>query len=270
MTDYGPGIHPEIPEADYHQLPGLSSTGIKRMLQAPAVYRWHADHPQSHKKAFDLGHAVHARVLGVGLGEAIIEGPWNTKAAKTAVEEAREAGLVPLKPEDAAEADAMAEAVRAHPDAGPLFRGGQAEVSLIWDDPDTGVRCRGRLDYWHQGPNVAVDLKTAQSADPSRYARTAVDFGAAEQKVHYQDGTALLTGLDRPRFLHVLVSKTAPYLVSVVELDDEFEHIAAERVRQAIDLYAKCVANDDWPGFAPGIHRISPPRWYRADEPEEY
>ena len=270
MTDYEPGIHPAIDEQEYHRLPGLSSTGIKRMLQAPAVYDHHRRNPEPPKRAYDLGHAVHGRVLGVGLDEAVIPGPWNTKVAKTAVEEAREAGLVPLKPEDAAEADAMAEAVRAHPDAGPLFRGGQAEVSLIWDDPDTGVRCRGRLDYWHQGPNVAVDLKTAQTADPTRYARTAVDFGAAEQKVHYQDGTALLTGLDRPRFLHVLVSKTAPYLVSVVELDGEFEDIAAERVRQAIDLYAKCVANDDWPGYATGIHRISPPRWYRADEPEEY
>lgn len=266
---YAPGIHLGIPELEYHALPGLSSTGIKRILEAPAVYDWHRRNPEPPKKAYDLGHAVHGRVLGVGLDEAIIPGPWTTAAAKKAVAEARDAGLVPLKPEDAAQADAMATAVREHPDAGPLFRGGQPEVSLVWDDPETGVRCRGRLDYWHEVPAVAVDLKTAQSADPSRFGKHAMDFGYGEQRTHYSDGVSVLTGV-RPRFLHVLVSKEPPHLVSVVELDITWDQVAEERVRQAIETYAKCTANNTWPGFAPGIHRIAAPRWYRAADLEEF
>jgi len=271
VSDYGTGVHLAIPEPTYHALPGLSSTGVKRMLEAPAVYRWNADHPEPPKKAYDLGHAVHGRVLGVGLDEAIIPGPWTTAVAKKAVNEAREAGLIPLKPEDAEQADAMAKAVADHPDAGPLFRGGQAEVSLIWDDPDTDVRCRGRLDYWHPARGIAVDLKTAASSDPSRYARTAVDFGSPEQREHYSDGVELLTGARPARFLHVLVGKTPPYLVSVVDLA-AFARIAGERVRQAVDLYAKCAANDTWPGFPEGIHHLFPPRYYAADTDlyEEY
>jgi hypothetical protein len=258
------GVHLDIPEDTYHALPGLASTGIKRMLEAPAVYRWHADNPEPPKKAYDLGHAVHGRVLGVGLDEAIIPGPWTTTAAKAAVKEAREAGLIPLKPEDAEQADLMAHAVAVHPDAGPLFRGGQPEVSLIWDDPETGVRCRGRLDYFHPVPNVVVDLKTAASSDPSRYARTAVDLGSAEQREHYSDGVELLTGARPDRFLHVLVGKTPPYLVSVVDLA-AFAPVAGERVRQAIDLYAKCLSTNTWPGFPEGIHHLTPPRYYAAD-----
>lgn len=277
MADYTPGLHLDIEELDYHALPGLSSTGIKAMLQAPAVYRWNADHPKPFKKAFEIGHAIHAKVLGVGLPAAVVpeamlaaNGAASTAAAKAFIAEARAAGKVVLKAEEWDRVDAMAEAVLDHPDASYLVSNGAPEVSLIWDDPETGVRCRGRLDYWHDGPNVAVDLKSAQSADPGHYPGTAVNFGADTQKVHYQDGTGLITGRDRPRLLHVLVAKEPPYLVSVVELDAEFEAIAAERVRQAIDLYAKCEAADDWPGFAPGIHRIAPPRWYRADDLEEF
>jgi hypothetical protein len=272
-----PGMYDGIPEVIYHALPGLSSTGIKRMLHAPALYRWHADHPSPPKKTFDLGHAVHARVLGVGLPVAVIpedllaaNGATSTKAAKAFVAEARAAGKTVLKPDEYAEVTAMADAVLGHPDAGPLLTDARPEVSILWDDPLTGVRCRGRLDYWHESANVAVDLKSARSADPQRFARHATEYGYPEQGAHYQTGTALLTGRGTaPRFIHVLVEKEPPYLVSVVELDADFLAIAYDRVRYAIDLYADCCATGRWPGYGDGIHRIQPPAWYRADTLDE-
>lgn len=276
-VDVAPGMHADLDERTYHALPGLSSTGVKRMLEAPALYRWYADHPQPPRSAFDVGHAVHARVLGVGLDVAVIpdellgaNGATSTKAARQFIAEARETGQVPLKSGEYAEVQAMAEAVLAHPDAGVLLAGAQPEVSLIWDDPYTGVRCRGRLDYWHERANLAVDLKTARSADPARFARHAVQYGYAEQGAHYQNGTVEVTdhastAAGVPRFLHVLVEKEPPYLVSVVELDHAFLTVGAERVRRAINLYAQCVATETWPGYPAGINRITAPGWYRAD-----
>ncbi len=271
-----PGVYDGIPEGIYHALPGLSSTGIKRMLQAPAVYRWHADHPSQPKKTFDFGHAVHARVLGVGLPVAVIpedllatNGAASTKAAKAFVAEARAEGKTVLKFEEYAEVIAMADAVLSHPDAGPLLTGAQPEVSLLWDDPLAGIRCRGRLDYWHERANVAVDLKSARSADPQRFARHAVEYGYPEQGAHYQTGTAILTGRAAPRFIHVLVEKEPPHLVSVVELDSDFLAVAYDRVRYAINLYADCEATGRWPGIPTGVHRIQPPAWYRADTLDE-
>jgi len=274
VTDYGLGVHDDIPELEYHALPGLSSTGVKRMLQAPAVYDWHARHPQPFKKAFEVGHAVHGKVLGVGLDAAVVpaemlaaNGAASTKEAKAFIKDARDAGKVVLKQEEWDRVDAMAEAVLAHTDASFLVANGQPEVSLLWDDPSTGVRCRGRLDYWHQGPYVAVDLKTVQSADPTRFSRTAADLGYDVQAGHYQEGTAYALGERMiPRFLHVLVAKEPPHLVSVVELDTTFLDIGQARAHQGIALYAKCVANNSWPGYASGIHRIAAPKWYRAAE----
>lgn len=272
-----PGMHDGVPEEIYHALPGLSSTGISRMLHAPAVYRWHADHPSPPKKTFDVGHAVHARVLGVGMPVAVIpddllaaNGAASTKAAKAFVAEARAAGKTVLKADEYTEVAAMADAVLGHPDAGPLLSGAQPEVSLLWDDPFADVRCRGRLDYWHERANVAVDLKSARSADPQRFARHAVEYGYPEQGVHYRTGAALLTGRDDfPRFIHTLVEKEPPYLVSVVELDPAFLDIAYDRVRHAIDLYAHCQETGRWPGYGDGIHPVCPPAWYRADTPDE-
>jgi hypothetical protein len=277
-TSYGPGIHLNIPDREYFQLPGLSSTGIKHLLRSPAHYKHSLTH-RVEKQAFDVGHAAHAKILGVGMGVIAYpdehltpSGNVSTKATTVAwASEQRAAGLVPVAPDQIRAADAMAESVLAHPEARPLFEDGNPEASLIWDDPETGVRCRGRADYLQErnghSRGVAVDLKTTRNADPREFARTAVNFGYGEQAVHYSNGLEVLAG-DPPPFLHVLVESEAPHLVSVVELDAVFQFIAAQRVRRAIDTYAQCVATDTWPGFAPIVHPVSPPIWY-GDETEE-
>lgn len=274
-TTYGPGLHLGIPELEYHALPGLASTGIKNMLRSPAHYQHSLKH-RTEKAVFDVGHAAHAKILGVGMG--IVEYPdehltpsgnVSTKATTVAwASGQRAAGLVPVAPNEVRAVEAMAEAVLAHPEARPLFEGGSPEVSLLWDDDQTGVRLRGRIDYLHQGP-LAVDLKTTRNADPREFARTAVNLGYAEQAVHYTNGLAATRAWgDTTRFVHVLVEKEPPHLVSVVELDDVFRFIAAQRVRRAIDTYAACLATGEWPGYPSTVHTIAAPIWY-GDETEE-
>lgn len=272
MSDtYGPGLHLDIPELEYHALPGLASTGIKNMLKSPAHYQHSLKH-RTEKAVFDVGHAAHAKILGVGLGvvtypDEHLTPSGNVSTKATTVEWAKDQraeGLVPVAPNEVRAVEAMAEAVLAHPEARRLFEGGNPEVSLLWDDPQTGVRLRGRIDYLHDRER-AVDLKTTRNADPREFARTAVNLGYAEQAVHYMNGLkATVAGPAAPWFTHVLVEKEPPYLVSVVELDDVFLFIAAQRVRQAIDKYAACLAANEWPGFE-GIHTIAAPGWYEPD-----
>ncbi|OCI31073.1 PD-(D/E)XK nuclease-like domain-containing protein [Oerskovia enterophila] len=264
------GIHYDVPELEYHALPGLSSTGVKAMLDSPARYQ-HSRRHRVEKTAFDLGHAVHGMVLGTGLDLVRIDAEeWRTNAVKEEVAAIRAAGGVPLKPSQYDTATAMAEKVKAHPDAGRLFAGGRTEVSVLWDDVESGVRCRGRLDYLHEAAGVVVDLKTARSADPREFARTAANLGYDVQAAHYLDGLTQAGGT-ATRFLHVLVETEAPHLVSVVELDVDYLAIGRAKTRAAIDLYARCLERGEWPGYPTGITRIAPPRWHSApDLIEEY
>jgi len=268
-TDYAPGIHYDIPELEYHALPGLSSTGIKQLLDSPARFKYDQAHRKV-KREFDLGHVVHAMVLGTGLETVVVDAEeWRTQKIKDEVEAIRAEGRVPLRPSQMATARAMYDAVLAHPDARLFVSGGVPEASLIWDDPETGIRCRGRLDYLHGAP-VVVDLKTARSADPRKFGKTAAEYGYDTQAAHYRNGLELTRGDRNPRFIHDSAETEPPHLVSTVELDDNFITIGAARVRAAIATYQRCVETDTWPGYPTGLHTVSAPAWHSAPSmPEE-
>lgn len=272
---YGPGLHTDIPEPIYHALPGLSSTGIHDLLIDPPARYWHKKHHRKASARFDLGSAAHELILDSGPGLVIIDAlDYRSKAAQAKRDGARAVGLTPVLRSEYAQVQAMLEAVHNHPDASQLLEigspnpAGRAEVSSLWEDPETGASLRGRFDYLHPGPLI-VDVKTCRSADPDRFARHAVEYGYDTQAAHYLNGLAATRGDTDALFFHVLVEIEPPYLVSVVELDADFLRIGRESVRVAIDLYNQCTTQGQWPGIPQGIHRVAPPPWHHAPTMKE-
>src|SRR3546814_14526079 len=48
--------------------------------------------------------------------------------------------------------------IEKHPDLSKAFSGGHPEVSIFWQDEQTGISCKARLDYLKA--RAIVDLKT--------------------------------------------------------------------------------------------------------------
>lgn len=164
-----PGVH-QLTDEEYFspQLAAatLSSTGARVLLKpgGPARYRHQADAGAVEvKREYDVGHAVHTLVLGAGPKPVLFAGTganpeaWQKADDKAAVAKLRAEGKVPLRPADWATAHAMAAAVKAHPIAAKLLRGGKPEQTLIWAD-DGGVLCRAKVDYLR--PDGMFDVKT--------------------------------------------------------------------------------------------------------------
>lgn len=275
-----PGIY-EMDDATYHADPvaggSLSSSGARTILKSPALYQWQQTH-RVEKTTYDVGHAAHAKILGVGMGVIAYpaehltpSGNASTKAATTLwASEQRAAGLVPVTPGQIADVDAMAEAVLAHPLARALLeRPGQSEASLFAPDPETGVWLRARIDRLpDQGPGQtpAVDLKTSNSADPREFMRSAAEYGYDIQSEWYQHVLRLTRGDTDTAFLFIVVEKTPPHLVSVIELDAEFAAIGRQRMRRAIETFKTCRDANTWPGYDEIVHLIDPPRWLAYEE----
>lgn len=267
MTDYN-GLVYGLDEQIYHRQPGLSSTGAKKILQSPAHYRHYVEHPEEPKAGFDLGSAVHSKVLGVGAQIAVYpdgngperfehdgqeldnvlasNGAISTKAAKAFEADARDRGLIPVKRVTARVVDIMAESVLSNPTARALFEGGDAEVSMFATDPITGVPMRGRLDYLSKR---IADLKTtAGDASESGFARQAFSLGYEIQFGWYSHMYELITG-ERPPWLFVVVETSAPYLANVHVLSEDGQRIGTQKARAARELYARCIESGSWPGY---------------------
>lgn len=260
------GVYADIPDHVYHSDKGsLSSSGARSLLtKTPARFRHDQDSPRESTTAFDIGHAAHALVLGYGEPIAEIEADsWRTKAAKDARDEAYAEGKTPLLSEDVRRVEAMAAALREHPLAEVLFSEGEPERSMYWRDAQTGVWLRSRPDWLPTRPGrlIVTDYKTSTTANPRKFEKSALDYGYHQQHAWYVDGIKEL-GIDEdPAFLFVVQEKEPPYLVSVCQLDEDAVELGRRRNREAIDLYAKCVADDHWPGFGYEVHQISLPTW---------
>jgi len=271
------GIYDGMTDAEYHADPtidgSLSTTGAKALLRSPAHYKWQIEN-RVEKSAFDVGHAAHALILGVGMEVAVFDhDSWRTKIAQEDRDNARLEGKVPMLEKDYAPIVAMAESVLAHPIARSLLeQPGKAEQSMFAVDPESGVWMRGRVDHLPDagfGRTTMVDLKTADSADPDDFDRVAAKYGYFIQDPWYQRLLTLTRGDDLIEFKFLLVEKTAPYLVSVCELDSEFASIGCARMRRAIDTYKRCRDANDWPGYSEMTHLIGAPRWLAYEEEME-
>jgi hypothetical protein len=270
-----PGVY-DLPAATYHAdpVPGgsLSSSGARRLLPpgCPALFHHWATKGQEHRAAFDFGHAAHALVLGVGSSLVVIDAPdWRTKRAQTERDAAHSSGAAPLLIADYRRAQAMAEAVHAHPIAGALLSSpdGAAEQTLVWVDPEFDVWRRAMIDwvtYGNTGRVLVVDYKTTDSAEPGAVSRSVANYGYHNQGAWYLDaveGLGLTGAAEDPAFILICQEKHPPYLVTVVQLDPEAIQWGRVQNRKAIEIYRECTESGHWPGYTDRIRSLSLPGW---------
>ncbi|AHG24368.1 RecE-like exonuclease [Mycobacterium phage MichelleMyBell] len=275
------GMHRFVDEADYHADRGsLSVSGAKLLLppSCPAKFRWEQDNTRKPKKVWDFGHVAHKLVLGKGAEFEILdpavhglkadgtpsEKPTATAMWRKAEAEARARGKVPIHVDLFTKAYDMAERVRQHPTAGPIFADaeGQAEVALYHTDPETGVRLRGRID-WLTGD--IDDYKTSTTANPAELHAKFYRLGYYMQAAWYIDLAVAVGASESPRFRFVVQEKEPPYVVTVVEYDEESIEQGRRANRQAIRLYADCLERGEWPGYSDSVVTISLPKYALQD-----
>lgn len=273
-----PGLYGGVTAEQYHNDPvaggSLSSSGARALLppSCPALFHHQRTHGHPPKAAWDLGHAAHRLVLGAGAGVVEIEADdWRTKAAKAARADAHAAGLVPLLSKDLATVYEMAAALAAHPEAAALLApgSGDPEQVIVWQDPDTGVWCRAMLDWLRHRPangrRVLVDYKTCASAAPPDIDKAIGAHGYHQQAEWYRDGVRWLDGRD-PGFVFIFQEKSAPWLVTVAELDPVARRIGAARNHWARQTYAQCTEANSWPSYTVGVYEARLPRWTEIEQ----
>lgn len=269
---FAPGLYPDVPEEVYYSDGAFSQSQAKVLRESPAKFKWMSEHPGegNESSGFDVGKVAHAKVLGVGAKVAVIPeeylgkgGAASTTKARDFIADARHAGLVPIKSAQLAEIDAMAKKLEEHPEAHELLtaEGGVPELSMWWEDPETGILCRGRTD-WHfvrNGVPYNVDYKSTADAGPSAFARSCADYGYHIQAAAYEQALRILTGADLSITKLIAQEKKPPYFVAVYEFAEWDVNIGLDKWHEALARLKWCIENDEWPGYAGG--QLVMPSW---------
>lgn len=281
MTEItAPGWY-EMPAADYHADPvpdgSLSSGGARKLLppSCPAKFKWLLDHPEDSTVDFDFGHAAHKLVLGAGPEVVVVDADnWKTAAAREERDAAYANHEVPMLAAQWERAVTLADAVRAHPHAGPLFQPGTGlpERSGFWVDHRHEVWRRALLDWiphWRSptGQLILPELKTCRSADEESCGKAMDTYGYDQQAAWYMDAAVALElapTLAEVVFLFVFVEKDPPHLLSLFQPDVLALERGRTRNQRALRLFAECRRSGVWPGYGEVPVGLRLPRWAEA------
>lgn len=281
------GAYRGVPISRYHGAeicpgPSASSTGLKVLAsdkgqrkkgQTPRHY-WErsslnpARKPQEDTDALRLGRAFHDALLLPDVWDSdyhmLPEGFTRKATVKMAAEiaEADAAiakGFTIVSEDEADLVVAMATAMLNDALIAPYLHQGEAEVTLAWQDKETGIWLRARPDWMLPDFSVAMNMKTDVDASYSGFSSSIAKYGYAQSAALELDGYEAVFGVMPRTFLHPVVEKPAKgawsegdYLATALwELPQEDIERGRWLNRMAIRKLADCLAANDWPGYTP-------------------
>jgi hypothetical protein len=251
--------------AEYEAVQAVRWSVLKEMRRSPKHYQYRLTHPREDTPFFRLGRAVHTAVLEPDLFPATVAvfGGKVRRGKEWDAFETENEGRTILKRDEMAMCLGIRDSVRAHPVARHLLEYGEAEKTIVWKDPRTGLTCKGRIDWLN---SMLCDLKTDGQLDPRRFANSVVRYGYHCQLASYREGLRA-NGIDAPvKFM--VVESDPPYDVGVFSLDEDALYAGEEELHRLMDRVVECAASGKWPGmFGEGECPLVLPPW--AFGPEE-
>jgi hypothetical protein len=255
----------------YAAIDAVNWSSLKEMRTSPKHYKAALNKPRKDTKAMLFGRAAHCAALEPD------EFPrrfvlWDGGIRRGADwEQFRMAnrGRQILDADDYQAALAVRDEVRSHRAAVPYLAAGEAERTLTWTDAETGLACKGRLDWISTSRPAIVDLKTARSIDERICQRVMLDLG-----YHIQLGGAYRSGLiatrpetppDLPCVL-IWVESAPPHDVAVRPLDENAAWNGEQEWTRLLKLLVECRRTGKWPGRFPDEGAIDLPAWFYTSD----
>lgn len=294
---YGPGVYEGLPMAEYLAMPAVSASMVITLLERCPRAAWFGSWLNPRRpvtkstEAQSVGTLAHELLLEGSLAQLAVIDPakypakttgeipkgWTNDNIKKARNEALAAGKVPVFPAVAAEIEAMVVEARSflastresEPAVHDLFQpgGGRSEVTIVWEED--GCLFRMRPDRLAADLLLMGDVKTtAAVAEPDRWGRTQLfGMGYYVAAAFYRRGLAAATG-KRAEYVYLVQEQDAPYLCSLVALEQRAIALGEAKADRAIAVWKNCVKTGVWPGYPTRVAYIEAPPWEVQREEE--
>lgn len=264
-----------LPFHEYQKLEGVNQTTLKQLLLSPAHYRAALTAEHKDTPAMRLGRLVHDLALGVadfsdGAFRIASQNLKRTKKKEWALFEESTARAFPHA--ELVTHEEYKEAMRIL--RGLLFNDGvngalsrcsdaNCELSIRWQDEETGIICKARLDMVCDDAPLILDLKTTNDASPAAFSKTIANFGLHIQAAFYCMGVDALSAWPNipHRFGFLAVEKKPPYLAAYYALKDAALDEGKSIVRELLAELKHCREEETWPGYPEEAQVIDLPPW---------
>lgn len=256
----------------YRAAAGVNVSSLKELARSPLHYRYAKDNPKPTTSAMSLGTAAHCATLEPERFAAeFVTWTGGRRAGKewdAFKADAEAAQRLILTEDERDTALAIAQAVRACPEAMVYLKRGHAEVSMSWQHDEPELALKGRVDWLTvvDGCDVVVGLKTTRDLRPREFAAQAARLCYHWQWAFYYDGFERITGR-KPAMVEIVVENAAPHAVAVYRIPEHVLERGRQEYRDALTTLAQCEASGVWPGPVVGEVEFDLPGWaYPEDE----
>lgn len=247
---------------NYQTLPAISSHWLKNLLDhGPAdCYRQHFEPPSSTEAPsapLRMGTIVHCLALTPHWFSSeflVTDYERRSSAGKARYNQLMSTGLTLIKPDELERAQAMVAALKAHPDARPLLRGGKKERTLLQPRAEGLLPLKARLDIHQESQRRIVELKTIHSLRAIATAMHRYRYPLSAAFYQY-----LVKGLS---VIFIFVQTTPPHDIAVFELPRWQLQEGREQWEMALTRFDECWKTNHWPD-AP-LDRIPNLNTYRS------
>ncbi len=255
----------------YHSGEGVSKSGLWELYtKTPFHYRY-VERPA--RTALEVGKASHIAILEPErLEAAIVRGPADRRGNKwkEAQDFATFSQAILLTEADHDLVMRIRDVAATVPELDTMRDGEHiVETSAYHVDEETGMLVKTRPDMYNVQHRIICDIKNMADASKAAFERDAGKFGYHVQEAVYSDVWA--KGAEHPveAFFFVVFEKSNPPMVAVYELDANAVAEGHAIYRAALARYKECFERDEWPGYEPGVQKISlRPFAYRLTTPE--
>lgn len=303
MEQISNGIHTDISITDYHaNTSHISATSIKEAKVSLKQFDWFRRGlmPKSDGLHFDFGNAFELALLDKeGFEKSVAirqEDYWIALANEEYMKEKGKTYSTPrnstrYKAEES-KWEALNEGKYQIPDKGKqsfetieamltscysdetikkLIEGTEYQLSLFWEDAETGLSLKTRPDICKRKKNVIVNLKTAEDGSPKKFSRDLVNYDYPLQACLEISG-CLATGLMEQvdNYFWLVVEKNAPYNATIYEFDKADIALCMDELRFLIYKIAKAKEENHYPGYTDqadnkhGILQANIPLFYKT------
>lgn len=245
----------------YENVPAVNWSSLKHLAVSPLLYKWRLEHPQPDSATLVVGAAIHCALLEPGKFDsryAVFDGRRAGKEWDKWQDD--HPGVKSLKPDEMERVTRSAEAVRAHRIARHLLEGCRAEEPTTWVDPDTGLKCKGRIDAI--APGFVLDLKSARDVEPKWFRRAAADYLYHGQLAFYHDGATVARKIPGDAEPYIIAAQSdEPFDVATFQLAPDTLGAGRALYRSLLRRLVECQEADFWPGTAPDLEMLDLPPW---------